>query len=480
MIHNPDLPLHAYFSAAGSRWSIRSNCAAVLESAAGSFPALNHFGCADLAIDLYVDSTATTRQRWEVPQFRGRDHLVFADYGPGDCLLADLRARKVIGRFSPATAQDMGYWKQVIFPVLLGIVGAVVGVTALHCACLRYQGEGLLITGESGAGKSTLSFELARRGLEFVSDDWTYFCRAGREVLAWGLPANIKLLPDSVRHFPELRDHTPAMHLNGELALEVDPETAGARRALCCRPGRIFLIERPPGAGFEVARLAKNEIFTYFQQSLERLPAILAKSREQQLATIRALCGLECWRLRCGGTPQEIATRMLQFCEHLSPAPASMPPPLLPARRQWPDMLRRFVALPFVQQFSFDGFHFQVASDSERVLRALGQITETSAAGAPSVLWTIQLEPDWPLSLSPSSEFGCGALSFLTLGRHSFIACDRLAGRAHTSLAPGETRAQLQAALRSMLLHLARGRVKPALPVLPQFTPAADSGVPTC
>ena len=465
MVQNPELPLHRNFSAAGSAWRLRSNCAAVLQAAADTFPVRSDCGLVDLNVEIYVDSESAALPRWEVPQFRGRDHLVFADYGPGDSMLTDLQARQVIGRFSFTTAQDAGYWKRVIFPILLGITAAPIGVTALHCACLQYKGEGLLITGESGAGKSTLSLELARRGLDFISDDWTYFSCRGSEVLAWGLPTKIKLLPDSVAHFPEFRAHIPVMHLNGELAFEIDPEEYGSRYAPYCRPGRIFLLDRQPGAGFEVLRLAGNEIAGYFERTLERLPGCLAEHRATQLATIRALCQAESWYVRCGGTPQEIATRILRFCEQGPSAPilTSLPPQM--TRREWPDMLRRFAPLPEQQQLSYRGRAVQVATNSERVTRALRSIADFRGVSCQSgICWTIQEEPDWPALESPTSGLNIHALSFLNLGGHSFTACDRNLERAVTFVAASHTDTELRQILHKVLSWLLREEPPAVLP----------------
>ena len=480
MIRNPDLPLHGHFSAAGSRWSVRSNSFELLQAVAETFPRLNHRGRATLSVEIYVDHNAGAKSLWTVPQFRGRDHLVFDDYGPDACILADLRARHVIGRFAPATAHDISFWKLIILPILLGVAAPVVGVTALHCACLQYKGEGLLITGESGAGKSTLSFELARRGLDFISDDWTYFSRTGSDVLAWGLPTNIKLLPDAVVHFPELQNHVPSIHLNGELALEITPEDAGAKRSVCSRPGRIFILERQPGWGFEAARLAPNEVAAYFQQSLERLPACLARSREAQLATIRGLAQVEAWHLRCGGSPREIATQLLQFCDGTSHRRTAVSSPLQLARLEWPDLLRRFVALPCIQPFCFESFQLQVASDSERILRALSHIAEPAAvSAAPFFSWAIQEEPAWPRCVAPPTGFSCGSLSFLGFGQHSFLACDRHAGRAISFLAAAIPDHELEGALETMLLHLAREGTATPLRVPPRFAVSAGSDVTT-
>ena len=480
MIRNPDLPLHGHFSAAGSRWSIRSNSAALLQCAAATFPRLTPRGRARLHADIYVDNSSRHEPLWHVPQFRGREHLVFADYGPGDRILADLGSRHVIGCLSAATAADISFGKRVIFPILLGIVGAVVGVTALHCACLRYKGEGLLFAGESGAGKSTLSFELSRRGLDFISDDWTYFSPAGGEVLAWGLPTNIKLLPDSISHFSELARYVPQTHLNGELALDVAPEEVGIRRARCCRPGRIFVLERQPGSTFEPTRLAAGEISAYFRHSLEKLPACLADSRETQLATIRALCQAECWHIRCGGTPREIATRILQFCDHTSPRSATPAAPFPVTRREWPDLLRRFSPLPIQESFASDGFTVQVASNSERAISALRRITQPRTHSLPPVIsWSIQEEPEWPADMLSSGALACGALSFLNLGGHSFAAFDRQTMRAVTFIAGRNAGRELESSLRLVFSHLLRESA--ALPhAVPHYTSSSDSSLPAC
>lgn len=474
MTRNPELPLRGRFSAAGSNWSIRSNCAAVLQSAAATFPSLSRRGRVDLNVDIYIDAKTPAQPLWGTPQFRGRDHLVFADYGPNNCMLADLQARHIISRFSSATAADTGYWKQVIFPILLGIAGVVIGVTALHCACLQYEGEGLLITGESGAGKSTLSFELARRGLGFISDDWTYFRRTGTEITAWGLPAKIKLLPDSIAHFPELRGHVPVPHLNGELALQIEPETAGATRETYCRPARIILLNRQPGTCLELAPVAANEMAEYFRQSLERLPACLSQHRDAQLAIISALCRSECWYLRCGGTPQEIATHILRACEGIPSAPAMASPQV--TRGEWPDMLRRFVRLPLQRQFSFGGRSFQVATDSERVMRALRSVAEPGARSpASAICWTIQEEPDWDGNGTPATGLAGGALSFLNVGGHSFVAYDRSLGRAIAFVAAANPGQELKSTLRTMLSHLVREAVPATLPSSSGFVSAVES-----
>jgi hypothetical protein len=143
-------------------------------------------------------------------------------------------------------------------------------------------------------------------------------------------------------------------------------------------------------------------------------------------------------------------------------------------------MLRRFVALPFVQPFSIDGFQFQVAADSELVLRALARIAEPSAAvSAPSLSWTIQEEQDWPRSMTPANGLSCGPLSLLTFGQHSFLACDRHARRAITFIGASNSGRELEGSLQTMLLHLVREETASTLRVPPGLNLAAGSNVTT-
>jgi hypothetical protein len=160
-------------------------------------------------------------------------------------MLIDLRNSRALARFSPAMATDVAYWKRVIFPVLLGVIGSSVGITVLHCACVVRENGGLLLAGVSGSGKSTLALALARNGFDLLSDDWTYVTAREGRVLAWGLPTALKLLPDARTYFPELESLQPAVSLNGELAYEIDPEVVFAvRRSFGCEPRCVIFLER--------------------------------------------------------------------------------------------------------------------------------------------------------------------------------------------------------------------------------------------
>jgi hypothetical protein len=222
-----------------------------------------------------------------------------------------LRRRRVSGRISPAVAADAVYWRTVILPTLMGIVGPSAGVTALHCACVVRDTRGLLLVGGSGSGKSTLSLALAIKGHKLLSDDWTYFSQRDRRLLAWGLPTTIKLLPDAVKHFPQLGSHNPSVSLNGELAFNVDPEQVfGVRRVANCEPHWVFFLEREACAGFHVKEMSPAEAATRLDRNL---PPQCPEAADLRRRTIEGLQCCRSWLLRYSEEPRSVAEAVADF-----------------------------------------------------------------------------------------------------------------------------------------------------------------------
>jgi hypothetical protein len=172
-----------------------------------------------------------------------------------------------------------------------------------------------MLGGVSGAGKSTLAICLALNGFTYLSDDWTYFSQSGSRILAWGLPTPVKLLPDTVRYFPQLINVRPTLSLNGELAYEVDPVTIfGADRSSCCEAEWLVFIERTEAPRAVFRPISSKEAFSRFASELERLPARISDLRDLQLRTIKTLVDRECWVLNHGLTPALIAQELSDFC----------------------------------------------------------------------------------------------------------------------------------------------------------------------
>ena len=250
------------------------------------------------------------------PWFRARGNFALARFTRSDSFWFNLRTREIYGVCTPELADDSRSWFVHIFPTLLGILAASMGVAPLHAACLVRYGRGVLLTGHSGAGKSTLAIALAKRGYAFLSDEWTYLSAGHeevdqQEVAAWGLPVPLKLLPDSRRFFPELSASAPHPCLNGEVAYEVWPnECFGVSRQTRTSVSAIVLLERTANTGCQFARISTAEALDFLSAAIEPLEGPLAAGYQRQLELIQRLAGTSCLRMSFNDDPDRIAKQL--------------------------------------------------------------------------------------------------------------------------------------------------------------------------
>lgn len=306
-------PLREGFAIAGAAAEIRTNSESILSVARECFPTLlPQPSVPELRLRFWVDPSGTSQPPWPIPYFRGLGRLVFGGFDCESSVIADLVSRRVSGRFSPALAADRTYWKRVVFPRLITAVGPAIGVTELHCACLAWNGCGLVLFGAPGAGKSTLALALARHGFSLLSEDWTYFSRHGSEMAAWGLPSGVKLLPDAVRHFPELMTFHTSIGLNGEEAYQTQPERDfGISLAQQCRPKWLVFLDRGDRSGFDLSAMCSTQAEEILcRDLLPQTPEVF----ERQKNMVRSLVKDGCWRLSFGGNARDVASAIAHAC----------------------------------------------------------------------------------------------------------------------------------------------------------------------
>ena len=305
-------PLSGRYLAAGVPCALSTNFEPILEAACESFlPVHGSQSLPDFHLRFWVDARAQSKPPWPNPYFRGLDHLVFAGFDSQNSLMIDLRCRRAIGRFSPAMGADTAFWKTVIFPSLLSLLGPSVGVTGFHCACVVREDGGILLCGPSGSGKSTLTLALVRRGFSFLSDDWTYFSRLNGRLYAWGLLTRLKLLPEAAEFFPELNSFKPVVSLNGERAFEIEAELElGVPRSRFCQPHCLIFLERGSAPQFNITTMPEDEAAAFLEKDILETTA---ETLRPQLDVIQCLVGCGCWRLRYGGSPDAVAKKLACF-----------------------------------------------------------------------------------------------------------------------------------------------------------------------
>jgi hypothetical protein len=305
------LPLRTDFYVAGVQCHLSTNSAEILQSVS-RWQTPNGDNSSSFEMEIIVDcrlEAAVERPAY----FRGNGHLVFGFLPPGSFISYDLRRKYVRAVLSTKAARDDSFWRSLLIPITIGILGTTVGVVPMHCACLEKNGNGLLISGDSGVGKSTLTAALTQRGFAFISDDWTYFSNEQSALVAHGLFSPIKLLPDAVQFFRELGELTPAIFLNGELAYEVDPARFAGSTTNTSRPSRIFFLERTTHPGCQFVPCPSASIRDFFEKSAERLPDELIDAKTLRTSLIGTLSALPSWVLRTGESPQRTSEAIDHF-----------------------------------------------------------------------------------------------------------------------------------------------------------------------
>ena len=306
------LPFRTDFYVAGAQCRLSTNSADVIHSVS-RWRTRNLVNCSSFEMEIIVDSRLDTAIK-RPAYFRGNGHLVFGFLPPGSFITYDLLRKYVRAVASTAAARDDSFWRTLLVPITIGILGTTVGVVPLHCACLERNGSGLLIAGDSGVGKSTLTAALTQRGLTLISDDWTYFSKEQFTLVAHGLFSPIKLLPDTVQFFRELRELTPAISLNGELAYEIDPARfVGSTVKNTSRPSWIFFLERTSNPGCHFVPCSSALIREFFEKNSERLPDELIDAKAVRTNIIGTLSALPSWVLRTGESPQRTSEVLDHF-----------------------------------------------------------------------------------------------------------------------------------------------------------------------
>jgi hypothetical protein len=414
------------FELAGRTFRLQSNSDCVFDMVHRLLPCSGTPEDSAVAFDLAIDVDPSFGPSMVVskPYFRGRDHLIFGALDENSSLLFDLRERCAMGVISSGVAADDRLWRDVVLPLILGLTSPVIGVAPLHAACLVRHGEGTLIAGASGAGKSTLALALAQAGMEFLSDDWTFLSTASDGTLRLHASSvSMKLLPDTSRFFPSLNRFGLTESLNGEISYQVDAShDLRLPRAWSCRPARIVMLERRPGALFEVSAAGKDEVIAHFRGALDTVPKFLIPEREKQFELIEQLAGIECIHIACDGTPQQIAENVLEFLDSAdrSIGPSDRCRQL--ASPEYPDLMGRLRPTPLLCDAAIGDLAVSVETNDPVVL---AQFFNRSQArnGTPSFLCTVVVEDRFPVG-SSFRRVLLGSHAISALGDHGFIAAD--------------------------------------------------------
>src|SRR5580700_1325190 len=112
------------------------------------------------------------------PVFRGQRHLLSIVSDPHNFAVCDRLQSFGYCWVTRATLADTIFFRWHFLNAIVGVLLEQTCCTAVHAACVAWEGSGVLLCGESGMGKSTLAYACARRGWTYVTDDGS--------TLVWG------------------------------------------------------------------------------------------------------------------------------------------------------------------------------------------------------------------------------------------------------------------------------------------------------
>jgi hypothetical protein len=311
-----ETPLQRVFLVCGTEWRISTNSESVLQAASDCFLELEH-PVAPPAVQakFWVEPGSSEAADSSSPYVRGLDHLVFAGFDSRSSAVVDLSTLRIAGRFSTAIGADHDRWRSLIFPVLVSVVAAALGVAEIHGACVAKGSNGMLLIGPSCSGKSTLSLALAKLGYGFLADDRTLCSLYCNRLLASGMSTPLKLRTDASRWFSELAEESPNAVLQGESVFRFDPvQHFDVNRVRECEPRALIFLNRSKSIGFHVEDVPRSEAIRQLETDLMAEPSEIAG---RQFATIDKLMELPRWRLSYGGHPQDVAERLARDFESL-------------------------------------------------------------------------------------------------------------------------------------------------------------------
>jgi len=209
--------------------------------------------------------------------------------------IADLKKGRAIGRVTPCAVACPRYLRYFFLEAAaLSMISAMRAV-AVHGACVRAGGKGVLLCGDSGEGKSTLAYAGTRAGWTYVSDDATYIPMDPEDRLAIGNCARIRFRPSGVALFPELAGRPITPRAAGKPSIEVRtaewPEIATANAT---QVDHILFLNRRCTDMQELVPVHTSSVLPWFRQHLISPPEM----RPAQEATLARLLNAGVFELR--------------------------------------------------------------------------------------------------------------------------------------------------------------------------------------
>jgi hypothetical protein len=295
-----EIPLKSYLDARGKLHfeamhfplgfpvRVLSNSADVLAAAHESWSAFHpvfHRGPLEILFDV-KPGNGTSATLPPAPAHMQKESLLVQVADIDNFFIADLKQGRAMCRVTKATTASSKYFRYHFMEAAALCMLSALRAVAVHSACVRIGGKGVLLCGESGDGKSTLAFAGSRTGWTYVTDDATYVPLDRDDRLVVGNCNQVRFRPSAAEIFPELAGRAMTPRAAGKPSIEVRtsewPDLAVANSAFV---DHIVFLNRNWVDAQELVPVRMSSVWPWFSQSL-------LSTGESRLAQERALTRL--------------------------------------------------------------------------------------------------------------------------------------------------------------------------------------------
>ncbi len=209
--------------------------------------------------------------------------------------ITDMKTGRAMGRVTPVTASCPRYLRYHILEGAVLSMIATMRAVAVHAACVRACGRGVLLCADSGEGKSTLAYAGARAGWAYVSDDSTYIRCIATIGWRWGNCHQVRFRPSGVELFPELAGRPLTPRAAGKPSIEIRMSEWPEIETVRATPiDYVVFLNRRYADTQELIPLRSSAVWPWFTQHLMSPP----ETRPAQEATLARLLTAGLFELR--------------------------------------------------------------------------------------------------------------------------------------------------------------------------------------
>ncbi|MCL4403003.1 MAG: aldolase, partial [Acidobacteria bacterium] len=216
--HGILLPLEGRYYPLGFPLSVRSNCAAVLESVRSSWgdvpPA---YSKPLLELHVVVEPGGMPPP----PVFRAQRNLMIIAADPHNFAVCDRRGNFAFVNLRSGAFADPEFVRGQFLEAAVFHLLTQSCVTPVHAACVESGGRGILLCGDSGAGKSCLAYTCARAGFTYISDNESWLLRPEECAVVAGDPRRIRFRDTAAELFGELRGRQSYVTPGGKRSVDL-------------------------------------------------------------------------------------------------------------------------------------------------------------------------------------------------------------------------------------------------------------------